>query len=217
MTSVSPSPASRKSGYDAEQSQATESRMVRDVHYFFPPPRPKLFPMLPSPRPPSNLSIPRPPSRPLTSPPRPKPLRSLPTKPRTPLRSRPTAAMIWKSGSLKRYQSGLSSFFACGISASFFLAFSIVVTMVEVSSLRELASWCSSFVASPDAARAFAFCAILPSGSRPRIAPLHSCRIRLPSSILGLTCLTSSSSSSSSLGLRSAASMSYIHISLELG
>ncbi len=151
--------------------------------------------------------MPKPPSRPLTMPPRPSPLSSLPTRPRTPLSKRPTAAMIWKRGSVSRPQRGLSSFLAWGMSLSFFFAFSIVCTMLDVSSLSELARAFSSGVASPAAARAFAVAAILPSGSRPRMAPLHSCRMRLPSSIMGLTSLTSSSSSSSSLGVRSALSM----------
>ena len=175
--------------------------------YFFPP-NPRLLPILPSPRPPSNLSIPRPPRRPLTIPPSPRPPRSFPTRPSTPESRRPTAARIWNNGSLSSPQRGFNSFFACGMSAIFFFAFSIVVTIVLVSSFSELASWFSSFVASPEAARALAFAAMEPSGSRPRMAPLHSCRMRLPSSILGLTFLTSSSSSSSSFGLRSAASMS---------
>ena len=120
------------------------------TYFFFPPPSPKLLVILPRPRPPSNLSMPNPPSRPLTNPPRPKPLSSLPTRPKTPLNNRPTAAMIWKRGSVRRYHSGFSSFLACGMSAIFFLAFSMVVTTVAVSSFRELASWCSCGVASPD-------------------------------------------------------------------
>ena len=80
----------------------------------------------------------------------------------------------------------------------------MVVTTVAVSSFREFASWCSCGVASPDWERAFAFAAMEPSGSRPRRAPLHSWRMRPPSSIMGLTSLTNSSSSSSSLGVRSA-------------
>ena len=162
--------------------------------------------MLPRPSPPSNLSMPRPPSSPLTIPPRPRPLSNLPTRPRTPLSKRPTAAMIWKRGSVSRAQRGLSSFLAWGMSLSFFFAFSIVCTTVDVSSLSELARAFSWGVASPAAARAFALAAMCPSGSRPRMEPLHSCRMRLPSSIMGLTSLTSSSSSSSSFGVRSALS-----------
>ena len=163
--------------------------------------------MLPKPRPPSNLSIPRPPRMPLTRPPRPSPLSSLPTRPRTPLSRRPTAATIWNRGSANRPQRGLSSFFACGMSAILFLALSMVLATLVVSSLSSSASLCSSGVASPLAARALALAAMCPSGSRPRMAPLHSWRMRPPSSIIGLTSLTSSSSSSSSFGVRSAFSM----------
>ena len=198
--------------YDAHQvSMSNPSRRLHQVLpiHFFP-----FFPVnelviLPSPNPPNNLSMPNPPNNPFTNPPNPNPLSNLPTMPSTPASNSPTAAIIWNSGSDSRYHSGLSAFLACGMSAIFFLAFSMVVTMVVVSSLSELASWCSSLVASPEAARDLALAAMWPSGSRPRIAPLHSWRMRLPSSILGLTFLTSSSSSSSSLGLRSAASMSW--------
>lgn len=143
--------------------------------------------ILPSPRPPSNLSIPSPPRSPLTKPPRPSPFRSLPTRPSTPARRRPTAAMIWNRGSVRRPQSGLRPFLACGMSAIFFFALSMVLTTVVVSSLSESANAYSSGVASRFAARALALAAIRPSGSRPRMAPLHSCSMRPPSSIRGLT------------------------------
>jgi hypothetical protein len=114
---------------------------------FFPPPSMSLTD--PRPNPPSSLLIPRPPSRPLTRPPRPRPLSSLPTRPSTPVSSRPTAAMIWNSGSVSKPQSGLSFFLAWGMSLIFFFALSIVVTTEVVSSLRESASLYSSGDASP--------------------------------------------------------------------
>jgi hypothetical protein len=165
--------------------------------------------MEPRPRPPSNLSMPKPPRSPLTRPPRPRPLSNLPTRPRTPLSNRPTAAMIWNSGSVSIPQSGLRPFFACGMSAMRFLALSMVLTTLVVRSLRLSARRYSSGVASRFAARALALLAMRPSGSRPRMAPLHSPRMRPPSSISGLTSWTSCSSSSSSLGVRSAFSMCY--------
>ena len=80
----------------------------------------------------------------------------------------------------------------------------MVLTTVVVSSFRSSATRCCSGVASPDADFALASAAMRPSGSRPRMAPLHSPRILPPSSMRGLTFLTSSSSSSSSFGVRSA-------------
>jgi hypothetical protein len=172
---------------------------------FFPPPSMSLTD--PSPRPPSSLLIPRPPKRPLTRPPRPRPLSRRPTRFKTPVSSRPTAAMIWKRGSVSKLQRGLSFFLAWGMSAIFFFALSMVVTTEVVSSLRLSASLYSSGEASPVCWRPLACAAMRPSGSRPRRLPLQSLRRRDPSSMRGLTLLTSSSSSSSSRGVRSAFSM----------
>lgn len=128
----------------------------QQITYFFFPPKPRASPIEPSPNPPSNLSIPSPPKIPLTRPPRPSPFSSLPTKPRTPLSNKPTAAKIWKRGSVSKPHNGLSFFFAWGMSLIFFFALSIVVTIRVVRSLRPSATRCSSGEASPDAARALA-------------------------------------------------------------
>ena len=188
--------------------------------FFFLPPIPSDSVMLPSPKPLRSLSMPRPPSRPVTRPPSPRPLSSLPTRFSTPASSKPTAAMIWKSGSVSRAQSGFSFFFACGMSEMRFFALSMVVTTVVVSSFRQSARRYSSGVASRVLARPLACAAMRPSGSRPRRAPLHSWRMRPPSSMRGLTLLTSSSSSSSSRGVRSAFSIycklcQYLLVNLE--
>merc|ERR1711981_334876 len=76
--------------------------------------------MLPSPRPPSNLSTPKPPRMPLTKPPRPSPLSNLPTRPKTPDNSSPTAAIIWNRGSVSNPHNGFNFFFACGMSEILF-------------------------------------------------------------------------------------------------
>lgn len=121
--------------------------------HFLPPPR-----MLPKPKPSKTLFKPNPPRRLLTIPPRPRPPSNLPTRPRTPLRSNPTAARIWKSGSIEfkgaisfitfyyrmgekgennvpvnNPHKGLSAFLALGISLSRRLALSMVLCTLAVS------------------------------------------------------------------------------------
>merc|ERR1711964_112808 len=76
--------------------------------------------MLPSPRPPSNLSTPKPP--------RPSPLSNLPTRPKTPDNSSPTAAIIWNRGSVSNPHNGFNFFFASRMSEIHFLALSMVLT-----------------------------------------------------------------------------------------
>lgn len=173
------------------------------IIYLFPP-RPRASVNPPSPKPLISLSRPNPPSRPFKIPPRPSPSSRRPTSPRTPLSRRPTAAMIWNRGSESKPQRGFNFFFACGMSAMRLRPLSMVLTTVSVNSFSMSASWYSSGVASREEARALAVAAMRPSGSRARMDPLHSWRMRPPSSRRGLTAWTSFSSSSSSFGARSA-------------
>lgn len=121
--------------------------VIRNCHYL-PPSRP------PTPKPSSILLTPSPPSTPSRIPPKPRPPRSLPTRPSTPESSKPTAARIWKSGSVRivsrdangafsshnipdsRPHNGLSSLSACGMPLIFFLHFSIVSCTPPVSCFK---------------------------------------------------------------------------------
>ncbi len=141
-------------------------------------------------------------------------LTSLPTKFSTPASSKPTAAMIWKRGSLRRPQRGFSSFFAWGMSSSFLLALTMHCVTSPARSLRRSARRYSSGVASRATVLCLAFAAMWPSGSRPLTIPLASLRILPPSSIRGRTSRTSASSSRSSSGVRSALSIFYLALAL---